>query len=114
MDSNYLNFFNGAPFGLTVLALGMIVAHLIPWYRFFGRKLPRLWAYSIGSGIILAGFSTWRITGHSDLITPLALAVCYVIGGGVVITMYKIDNLGVTVEASRRLNRGEDVIHPKR
>lgn len=93
--------------GLALTVVLLLAGHWFPWFRFIGRKLPRLLAYTYGVAAIWIGFFTWRYLGLGDIETPLGLAILCIAGGISVIIAYKIDEAGLSLETNRRKGRAD-------
>jgi len=60
----------------TLAAVGQLAAHYIPWEKLIGRRLPRLAAYTVGTGINTAAFIGWALfTGNVESIWALVAIV---------------------------------------
>ena len=86
--------------GLAVTTLGLLVLHWFPW----PRKLPRLWAYAIGTASIVAGLGLWF--GMQGLWVLLGGIFAIALAAGLaVIIAYQIDSIVLLIRMGKRAER---------
>ena len=87
-----------AGMGLTIFLI--LVAHWFPW----PRKLPRLWAYAIGTASIVAGLGLWF--GMQGLWVLLGGIFAIALAAGLaVIIAYQIDSIVLLIRMGKRAER---------
>lgn len=76
---------------IIMIVIAEALLHYLPWRRWLGQDLPRLWAYMGGSLGMMVPLSLWLMDrGEFEIIQVMWIVV--VSAGGTVFALYGLDH----------------------